>query len=104
MSKVWCHLCGKMLADGTLKYEVAVRVRSMFDGTIPPSTYDNSGQELSDLMGMTAQQSKEELDRQIYEDDVFIMCPACKETFLQYIYSHLRPEATPEHGRAHLLH
>ena len=104
MSKVWCHLCGKTLADGTLKYEVAVRVRSIFDGTVPERGHEDPRQELAHLLDAAARQSQEDLDRQVYEDDIFIMCPACKETVLQYIYSHLRPEASPEHGRAHLVH
>jgi hypothetical protein len=44
------------------------------------------------------------LNRQVYEDDVFVLCPECKEAFLDDIYSHLHPKATPESGRAHLIH
>ncbi len=32
-----------------------------------------------------------------------VVCPKCKEAFLQEIYSHLRPEALPETGRVHLI-
>lgn len=104
MSKIWCHLCGKILPDGTVKYEVAVRVRSVFDGTIEDLGHASSTEDLVGLPNVTAQQGEEDLNRQVYEDDVFIMCATCKETFLQDIYSHIQPEAAPEHGRAHVLH
>jgi hypothetical protein len=47
--------------------------------------------------------NEEEARRQVYEDDVFMVCPKCKEAFLDEIYSQLRPEALPETGRAHLI-
>jgi hypothetical protein len=55
-------------------------------------------------MKRAAARTEEELNHEIYEDDAFVMCLACKEAFLQEIYSHLHPQATPENGRAHLVH
>ena len=92
------------MAEGSLKYQVAVRVRSLFDGTIPDSGADGTGQDLAGVLAELSVYSEEELNRQVYEDDVFILCPACKEAFLEDIYSHLHPKAAPEHGRAHLIH
>lgn len=104
MSGIRCHRCGCMLADGTLRYQVAVRVRSMFDGVIPDDEGDHPDAELAGLLREMEGLSEEELNRQVYEDDVFIMCPRCKEAFMENIYSHLQPQATPDHGRAHLIH
>ena len=104
MSKVRCHRCGRLLAEGSLKYEVAISVRSMFDGTIPEEPRETGAGGLARIMRGSTAHSEEELNREIYEDDVFVMCPECKEAFLQDIYSHLHPQATPEHGRAHLVH
>ncbi len=104
MSKVRCHRCGCLLAEGSLKYEVAISVRSMFDGTIPEDIQENSAGALARIMRRAAALSEEELNREIFEDDAFVMCPECKEAFLQDIYSHLHPQATPENGRAHLVH
>jgi hypothetical protein len=103
MTRVHCHRCGRPLAEGTLKYQVAVRVRSMFDGLItdPP---ESESQDLAGVLAEASRYSEEELNRQVYEDDVFIMCPSCKEAFLEDIYSHIHPKASPEHGRAHLIH
>jgi hypothetical protein len=104
MSRIHCHRCGQILAEGSLKYQVAVRVRSLFDGIIPDTGPEDEAQDLAGLLREASQHSEEELNRQVYEDDVFIMCPACKEAFLEEIYSHLHPKAAPEHGRAHLIH
>ncbi len=76
----------------------------MFDGTVPEEPYETGPGGLARIMRGAAARNEEELNREIYEDDVFVMCPECKEAFLQDIYSHLHPQATPEHGRAHLVH
>jgi phage FluMu protein Com len=104
MSGIRCHRCGRMLADGDLRYQVAVRVRSMFDGVIPDAEKGPNDGELENLLREMEGLSEEELNRQVHEDDVFVMCPRCKEAFMENIYSHLQPQATPEHGRAHLIH
>lgn len=104
MSETRCHRCGRDLAEGDLKYEVAVQVRSMFDGVIPDSEAEPNESEIERLVKDISAYSEEELRRQVYEDDVFVMCPECKEAFLENIYAHLHPQATPDHGRAHLIH
>jgi hypothetical protein len=101
MSKIHCHRCGGPLPAGSAKYQVAVRVRSVYDGVICESTEEP---ELAKILKEVSNCSEEELNRQIHEDDVFILCPVCKEALLDDIYSHLHPEATPEMGRAHLIH
>jgi hypothetical protein len=104
MNRIHCHRCGQLMADGSLKYQVAVRVLSLFDGTVPDREGSEAKQDLASLVAEAAAYSEEELTRQVYEDDIFIMCPACKEAFLEDIYAHLHPKAAPEHGRAHLIH
>lgn len=103
MSSIQCHRCGRPLADGSPKFQVDVRVRSVFDGVIPEPTESDGDKELNRILDELADKSEEELNRQIYEDDVFIMCPLCKEAFLEEIYSRLHPKAAPEGGRAHLI-
>ncbi len=76
-------------------------MRSVFDGAIYETTEEP---ELAKILKEVSNCSEEELNRQVHEDDVFIMCPVCKEAFLDDIYSHLHPEAAPEMGRAHLIH
>lgn len=104
MSRTHCHRCGRRLAEGELKYHVAVRVRSLFDGTIPEAGEDDTEDGMERLLRELSDVGEEELNSQVYEDDVFVMCLPCKEAFLENIYSHIHPKATPEHGRAHLLH
>jgi hypothetical protein len=99
-----CHRCGRPLPEGGLKYQVALRVRSMFDGVIEPSNVDFPEDELARILLEAEQSSEEELEREIYEDDVFIMCPACKEAFMDDIYSHLSNKMMPEAGRDHRIH
>lgn len=104
MSGTRCHRCGRRFGEGELRYQVAVHVRSDFDGVIPEAEPEPSGEEIDRLIGELSQYNEEELNRQVYEDDVFVMCPSCKEAFMDNIYSHLHPQASPEHGRAHLIH
>ncbi len=76
----------------------------MFDGVIPDAEKGPNDTELENLLREMEGLSEEELNRQVHEDDVFVMCPGCKEAFMENIYSHLHPEAAPEMGRAHLIH
>lgn len=99
-----CHRCGSPLPEGSLKYQVALRVRSMFDGVIAESDADRSEDELTRLLLEVEECSEDELTRQVYEDDIFIMCPACKEAFMQDVYAHISTKTPPEAGRAHIIH
>jgi len=103
MSGLHCHGCGAPLPEGAPKYKIDVRVRSVFDGTIPEADEDASKDGLDRILAELSGYNEEEASREVYEDDVFIMCPECKDTFLDEIYSHIHPQATPEAGRAHLI-
>jgi hypothetical protein len=92
------------MTEGSLKYQVVVQICSLFDGVIPEMERAKDGAGLGQLLEEINGLGEEELNRQVYEDDAFILCLGCKETFMEEIYSRLRPEATPENGRAHLIH
>lgn len=103
MTELRCHWCGSLMREGSLKYQVVVRVRSLFDGVIPEK--EMAGEpDLGQLLKEIDALGEQELNRQVYEDDAFIVCPECKEAFMEELYSRLRPEACPENGRAHLIH
>lgn len=90
--------------QGSLKYQVVVRVCSLFDGVVTETERLKGGDDLGQLLQEIDALGEQELNRQVYEDDAFILCLGCKEAFMEEIYSRLRPEATPENGRAHLIH
>jgi hypothetical protein len=103
MSRMHCQRCGSRLPQGALKYQVVVRVRSMFDGVISELEEESGEPDLTQLLRSVSPYSEEDLNRQVYEDDVFVLCPACKEALLEDIYSHLHLKASPDSGRAHLI-
>ncbi len=104
MSGIHCHRCGTDLPEGSVKYQVEIRVRSVFDGVVPDLAERNDESEIDRLIREMSAQSEEELNRQVYEDDVFVVCPRCKEALLKNIYSHLNATGLPEQGRAHFIH
>lgn len=75
----------------------------MFDGVIPESRATDSAEELDHILSSLSSLTEEEITRQVYEHDVFVMCPACKEQFLDDLYARLHPTASPVAGRAHLI-
>ncbi len=103
MSCIQCDRCGIKLAEGSLKYQVAVRVRSMFDGVIPEAECGEPAMSIDRILEELACCTEEELTHQVYEDDVFILCPRCKDDFLNEVYSRLTSRPTPDSGRAHLI-
>ena len=76
----------------------------MFDGVLPESQGGDSPGNLDDILTELSDSSEEELNRQVYQDDVFIMCPSCKEAFIKDIYAHINPKASPDADRAPLIH
>jgi hypothetical protein len=104
MGVMHCHRCGRPLSDGNPKYVVAVKVRSLFQGVVSGLERETGELEIEELLREMETSSEQVLNRQVHEDDAFVMCPECKEAFLEEMYSRLRPEATPENGRAHLIH
>lgn len=104
MAGIHCHRCGRPLTDGSPKYLVAVKVRSLFDGAITDLERETGELEIAQLLREMESASENDLNRQVHEDDAFVMCLECKEVFLEEIYSRIHPQATPENGRAHLIH
>lgn len=104
MSGIHCHRCGTHLSEGSIKYQVEISVRSIFDGVVPDSADRNDETEIERLIRDMSSQPEEELTRQVFEDDVFVVCPRCKEALLKNIYAHLNPAASPDQGRAHVIH
>ncbi|MEW6113671.1 MAG: hypothetical protein AB1664_16180 [Thermodesulfobacteriota bacterium] len=104
MSALRCHRCGQILPEGSLKYQVDVRVRSLYDGTIPEQNEEDTRRALDKVLAELSHYNEEQANREVYEDDVFVLCPPCKEEFLQDIYAHMHPKASPELGRDHLIH
>ncbi|MEW6348726.1 MAG: hypothetical protein AB1646_06660 [Thermodesulfobacteriota bacterium] len=103
MSTLRCHRCGHPMEEGSLKYEVVLRVRSLFDGVIPPQDGELSSESLSRLIADLSAYTEEEANREIYEDDVFTMCPECKEVLIKDIYAHFLPHSAPEADRPYLI-
>jgi len=104
MGVMHCHRCGRPLSDGNPKYLVAVKVRSLLHGVASELERETGDLEIEELLREMEASAEQNLNRQVREDDAFVMCPECKEAFLEEMYSRLRPEATPENGRAHLIH
>lgn len=103
MSELRCHLCGQVLAEGATTYQVDIRVHAVFDGVIPQAQEINPAQELDSILSSLSSLTEEEITRQVYEHDVFVMCPPCKEAFLKDLYARLHPTVSPQATRAHLI-
>ena len=41
MSGIHCHRCGTPLPQGSVKYQVEISVRSIFDGVVPDTVERN---------------------------------------------------------------
>ena len=104
MGAIRCNRCGQPLEEGSTKYQVDLRIRSMFDGVLQESGVGDPSGDIDDILAELSECSEEELNRQVYQDDVFIMCPSCKEAFIKDIYSHINPKASPDANRAPLIH
>lgn len=74
-----CKRCGADLAPGSLKYLVTVNVVADFDGTLPTQA------EMEDLEAFMRQLDREDpvqAEKDVYQSQGFVLCPACKAAFL----------------------
>ncbi len=103
MNTMRCHRCGDPLAEGTLKYEVALRVRSLFDGVVSRQDPEIGDEGMARLIADLSTYNEQEADREVYEHDTFTVCPDCKDLLIKDIYSHFLPHSAHEAERPLLI-
>ncbi len=103
MTDLTCRRCGHSLPEGCLWYELELRVRTGFDRVIPDSGSERTAQDIDDLVTELSRYSEEELLRQVYQNDVLVLCPPCKEALLHDIYACLKDESPFESDRTPLI-
>ena len=103
MTCIHCHRCGRPLAEGSVKYQVDIRVRALLDGAPAELEQPSSEGDVGPLVDDLSAAPEEELVRRGFEDDVFVLCASCKEAFLKDVYTDLHSPEAPGAGRAHLV-
>ena len=77
-----CFRCGKELPPGSLSYVVHIRVFAGFDGVLlePEGGIDH---QLKQIIEQIQQSDPEELEKEVYEEFILILCKSCRDRFVK---------------------
>jgi len=82
MSKT-CEKCGKVLADGSLAYEVRIQVCADFDGVLLEwQTAEDPAECLRALAASLSEADPADLMRDVCHTEQHLLCPACRDHYL----------------------
>ena len=78
-----CEKCGKVLADGSLAYEVRIQVCADFDGVLPQlETTEDPAEALRTLVRSLSLADPADLMRDVCQSERHLLCPACRDHYL----------------------
>ena len=75
----YCQRCGARLPPGSLKYLVTIHATADFDGVLPAAA---EPEDLETFMRQVDAQDQAKLERDVYQSQGYVLCPACKTAFL----------------------
>ncbi|GAB4270980.1 MAG: hypothetical protein Kow0092_25520 [Deferrisomatales bacterium] len=75
----YCQRCGVELAPGSLKYLVTIHVTADFDGVLPDR---GDMEDLEAFMRRLDAADPEAAERDVHQSQGYLLCPACKRSFL----------------------
>lgn len=75
-----CDRCGAVVEDGDIRYMVRIAVRVDDGGLIKQPITD---EEMESIIKQMENVSAEDLEREVYEERSYILCPPCKRAFMK---------------------
>jgi hypothetical protein len=79
-----CFRCGKGLRPGGLFYVVHIQVLSGFDGILSEPA-EGIDQQLKGLLEEVEQSDPKELEKDVYEEIILMMCKSCRDRFVDEV-------------------
>jgi len=76
-----CYRCNKFLEEGELKYIVNISITADFDGVLKEDTEE----EIEDILKKIERLDEYDLERDVYENMVVILCKRCKDFIIDEI-------------------
>jgi len=89
MKKRRCHLCGKRLKKGGLKYHLKAELISDFDGylSVPYNEKKDYAQEIKETVEALKGKSGKELEEEVYQKFELLLCVDCKKRLVSFLKS-----------------
>ena len=95
---IHCQRCGVELPEGSLKYLITIHVTADFDGVLPAT---GSMGDLEAFMNQLETADPVTLEDDVYQTQGYLLCPACKESFLKDPLGLAREEGEGSDGKVH---
>lgn len=91
-----CARCGEPIGPGRTAYLVSITLAADFDGSLPKAPDEAERSRLWQEIGA---KSQEQLEKEIYERQSYILCRACREAWALDPLG--RGRSSEESGRVH---
>ncbi|MGK7346274.1 MAG: hypothetical protein ACNS63_10765 [Candidatus Nitrospinota bacterium M3_3B_026] len=75
-----CDRCGVMIAEGAIRYVVRLVVAADDGGVVSEPITD---MEMDEIIQRLEEADAAELERNVFEEREYILCPRCKREFLK---------------------
>jgi hypothetical protein len=95
---IHCQRCGAELPPGSLKFLVTIHVTADFDGVLPAQ---GSLEDLEAFMAQLDAEDPVKLEKDVHQSQGYVLCPACKGTFVDDPLGLAREGEKAEAGRVH---
>ena len=85
--RVRCAHCGKRFKKGGLKYNILIEVASDFDGYIEDwskKPWNHLEKQMAKISKELEHTKEKEIEEEVYLKRKVLVCPQCREEFLQF--------------------
>jgi len=76
-----CCKCGKELLEGSTKYILSIRLFADVDNTVSTCDAVDKADDIEQLINCLENLGPEEIENDIHQEMVFLLCKACRNTF-----------------------
>lgn len=76
-----CARCGRRVAPGQIRYIVRLTIVGDDGGTLVEVADPDA--EIESLIAQIEQMEPDELERDVLEERIFVLCPSCRKAFLR---------------------
>ncbi|MDH4184194.1 MAG: hypothetical protein OEV92_08230 [Nitrospinota bacterium] len=91
-----CARCGKKIGEGHVRYVVRVSVAGDDGGILNEEDYSDVDLKIDELIAHIEGQAPYELENDVFEERLFILCGACRKLFMKNPFGFQRGGGMPD--------
>lgn len=81
--KITCACCSKVIEPKGIKYILDIKSFADFDGILDDDKDENIEEGVKEALHDISMKTEEELEREVYSDNIYILCKLCRDRFIE---------------------